>query len=488
MDKNQSTKLSNYDAYCVTVYLLRRIWMVIVAAATALMLVYTAQSVLMQPTYTSTITFSITARTTLGETYGTIAATSTISEQLSQLMSSDVLRNSVSKELGYDEQDFPATIAVTVPEDSNIILLQVTADSPELAFRTALAITNNYEEYASFVRVAASTRVINGPTIPASPDNAASRTKLLARAAPVGGLLMLAVLLFFALQTDTVQTLSGAHNQLDAKILGIVYHQRKGRGKAADAKRNMLITNPTVSFYYAETIHRIRTQLEHAQHSRGEKVFLVSSCSENEGKSTLAANLALSLAQKHSRVLLVDADLRKPSQYKIFEVTVQPDKDLGTVLTQAFSKEELLGSLQYNQQNNLFTLYASGRKHRPTELLSSETAKTVMRSLRANFDYVIVDSPPMAFFADSEVLGDLCDASVLVVKQDTVPAPQINDVIDTLNACSATFLGCVLNDVRTFRRRSKSYGYDGYGRYGRRYGYGKTTSNSKREETPHAGS
>lgn len=494
MNEKRDSVLSNHELYCVVTYIVRRLWMVLLAAGMALMLVYVGESVLTQPSYTSNVTFSVTSKMAFGTSYNNVAAATTIAEQFSQLLDSEVVRNGVCKELGYDDQKFPAKISVSVPEDTNIIDLKVTANSPELAFRTALAITNSYEEYSSFIFETAVMGVIYGPSVPTQPDNAQVRSRLLTWSLPLGAALMLLILLLFALQSETVQTVSGAHRQLDAKILSTVYHQKKmhtAKSLLSNAKQSLLISNPTASFYYTETIHQIRVQLEHAQRKRGDKTFLITSCSENEGKSTIAANIALSLAQKHERVLLVDADLRKPAQNKIFEAQVHGNRELGALLAKPFSKDELLDALQYDRDTNLFTLYTASGRNRSTELLSSETAQAIMRSLRASFDYVIVDSSPIGYFIDSEVLSDLCDATILVVKQDVTPAPLINDVIDTLNASNTTFLGCILNNVHTFNAlgRMSGSGY-GYG-YGYRYGYGQeqtqNRSKSKREETPHAG-
>lgn len=100
---------------------------------------------------------------------------------------------------------------------------------------------------------------------------------------------------------------------------------------------------------------------------------------------------------------------------------------------------------------------------------------------REQYDYVIIDSPPLGFFSDSELLSDLSDASVLVVRQDTVPAPEINDAIDALRAGKAEFLGCILNDMSHLTAYSAGYGY-GYGYYG--YGYGKNTTNTATGTAP----
>ena len=115
----------------------------------------------------------------------------------------------------------------------------------------------------------------------------------------------------------------------------------------------------------------------------------------------------------------------------------------------------------------------SSRSYTDTiELLSSPLLAQVIALARQRYDFVIIDSPPLGYFADSEVLGDLSDATLLVIRQNIVPASEINDAIDSLQACKAEFLGCILNDMQHLSRHLRyGYGY-GYG-YGGKYGYGK---------------
>ena len=94
----------------------------------------------------------------------------------------------------------------------------------------------------------------------------------------------------------------------------------------------------------------------------------------------------------------------------------------------------------------------------------------MLKSLRESSNYLLIDSPPLEIFSDGEVLADFADYSILVVRQDCVPAPVINDAIDVLRTKNAVFMGFVFNDVKTLRKNS-GYGY-GYG-YGGKYGYGK---------------
>jgi Mrp family chromosome partitioning ATPase len=122
-----------------------------------------------------------------------------------------------------------------------------------------------------------------------------------------------------------------------------------------------------------------------------------------------------------------------------------------------------------NEPLNLYMLFPVNSDIRSSELLSGPAMPPLLQQLRV-FDFVIVDTPPMGMFPDAEILADLVDASILVVRQDYTAACDINDAIDALNECKSTFLGCVLNDMR-----SSSYSQYGYGTkhaYGSKYGYG----------------
>lgn len=202
----------------------------------------------------------------------------------------------------------------------------------------------------------------------------------------------------------------------------------------------------------------------------GRRVFLFSSVSAAEGKSTLAANTAISLASRGVSVLFIDLDLRRPVQSEMLGLSVKQKNELGTLLSESAAPEKILSAAVTDPSTGLHSLLSTKSYTDVIELLASDQLAKVVALAREQYDYVIIDSPPLGFFSDSELLSDLSDASVLVVRQDTVPAPEINDAIDALRAGKAEFLGCILNDMVHLTAYSAGYGY-GYGYYG--YGYGK---------------
>lgn len=137
--------------------------------------------------------------------------------------------------------------------------------------------------------------------------------------------------------------------------------------------------------------------------------------------------------------------------------------------------EQLSEAIHYRKAENLYFLFAKSVQRHSAELLGSAQMRQLLELMRNSFDYVIMDSPPMGFFTDSEVLCEQADASMLVVRQDLLTDKGVNDAIDALERCKARFMGYVFNDVHTMSLAAgiiggRRYGY-GYG-YGRGYGYG----------------
>ena len=326
MKEQKTTKWSNFNPLCLARHVLRNLWMTVLAGLICVMAVYLLQTLVSKPSYDSQVTFAVTSRSASATASGSIAVTDSVASQFGELLQSNPVRTAAAAEMGLNA--FPGTCSVDVPENTNILILTVTAPTPELAFRGALAVMDCYESYADFILASAVLNPINGPTLPSQPSAQASRDRLLRLAGPIGALAMIAVLLLLAVSQETVQTVPGARDQLDTKLLATLRHERKRGALLRNKKSALLISDPTCSFYYTETVHQLRAQVERAHEKDGRQVFLITSCAENEGKSTVAANLALSLAQKHQRVLLLDADLRKPAQSLIFSASPAPAQTL----------------------------------------------------------------------------------------------------------------------------------------------------------------
>jgi capsular exopolysaccharide synthesis family protein len=203
------------------------------------------------------------------------------------------------------------------------------------------------------------------------------------------------------------------------------------------------------------------------------KVLMVTSLLENEGKSTLAVNMALAMAQKKKRVLLVDCDLRKPACHILLE---QEEINFGTrdVLEDS---TKLSKALMRYKHTDLFLLLEKHSASNGGDLVSGDSMKALMDWARNEFDFVVLDLPPMSIASDAESVADIADTSLLVVRQNSAGASGINKAIAQLEKGKARMLGCVLNNVySTFLSSGQGYHYGGYGRYGHYGSYDEKTS------------
>ncbi len=484
-EKNVNNIWAEIEPWCVVHRIWKNIWMVILSAATFALGAYIAITLFMKPSYTCTATFVVTPKYS-SNVYasGSSAITVGTAQQFASLLQSSTLLKRVRKDFGSSVSG--VSVRAETVKDTNLIRMNVTGPSPSSAFYMATGILEHYEEYSRLIFDSVMLEVMNSPTIPGKQVLSSRQKKAMLTAAPVGTLAMILVLSLLVILSGTVQNTVGARNRVDGDLLITLRHEKKHRTLKSfltRRKTSLLISKPTTAFLYVETIHQLRSRVEHTKRHHGCKTFLITSVSENEGKSTVASNLALSLARRHKKVLLIDCDLRKSAQHLIFEAEPEKGKTFNAMLRTDLAPSVLIQALQYRKSDNLFCLFASSVSRHSAELLGSDRMQQLLGVLRDAFEYVIIDSPPMGYFTDSEILAEQADASILVVRQDMIPDVAINDAIDALRRCKARFLGYVFNDVHSLnlfsflmgRGSGRGYGY-GYGKgygYGYGYGYGK---------------
>jgi capsular exopolysaccharide synthesis family protein len=205
----------------------------------------------------------------------------------------------------------------------------------------------------------------------------------------------------------------------------------------------------------AECYRSLRTAILLSMAPRPPQVLLVTSPQPSEGKTCTALNLTFALAQRGARVLLVDADLRKPSVARPLGLT--GDKGLSSVLTGASSLDESLSPIE--GLPNLSVLTAGPRPPNPAELLSSPFMEELLCGLRRRFDHVIVDSPPSLLVTDATILSTLVDATILVAQPGITTRAALSRAHKTLEGSGAKIMGVVLNRANSRNTDSYYYGY-----------------------------
>lgn len=447
MNEERELRLEDINFLGLFKDLIRNCWIVILAAVSMLMLVSVYIKIVYTPEYTSQATLVISAKGAYGA-YSALSMTNEMAGVFAEVFQSQVLRDTVSKELG----DEPVTERITtmvIPE-TNLLRVSVTAESPKRAFEVLDAVMKNYSDVSDYLFSNAVLDVIKEPTVPMGPSNGfpGRKYKMLALMAgfmmSAGGIVVLSVL------RDSVKTVSAAKHNLDGRMLGVICHEKKNKTWKARLKRKntaALISNALVSFSYMEAYQSLCAKLDYHMRKRDQKVLLVSSACENEGKSTVAANLAIALASRNKKVLLVDCDLKKPAMHKIFEVDSDPENSFGNFLRSDSIKT--VGLYNHKKRGLYLALNRSGCRN-SQQLVTSEKLRKFLSRVKERMDYVILDSPPMLITSDAEALASLADASVLVIRQDHGMTGDLNDCIDMLRQVTPDFVGYVLNDFQDF--------------------------------------
>jgi capsular exopolysaccharide synthesis family protein len=221
------------------------------------------------------------------------------------------------------------------------------------------------------------------------------------------------------------------------------------------------LKNPATEAYRV-----IRTSIQFAQAGKELKTLAVTSCIPNDGKSMTAANLAVVLTQAGKSVLLIDCDMRNPTVHKNFnlsnKVGLSSCISMGTALSDAVQKTSIEG---------LYALTGGVIPPNPSELLGSEQMKNVLQRAKEQYDYVLIDTPPVMPVTDALIVSRFVDGMILVIASAEIKVEMARDVKNQLVNAGANILGVVLNKVR-----SEHHGY-GYGYY---YYYGsKEASNGE---------
>ena len=466
MNDNRFLTLSQVEPLCILRMLLRNFWMIILAACIGFL---TASAYLtgdISRSYSSSATFVVTPK---GGSYSSglnVAANS--AKTYADLLGSDVMHRVITSSLN---GECDGTITARQIGSTNLISVTVSSDTPADALLMMQALTEEYDALSSYISSTATLSVLDTPSLSTLVQTAFNSRSFTRNAALACSGLMIAILVVIVLFTGTVQNEQAAKDLLDGKLLGTIPHE-KGLGAwlrgPLRSKKIMNITSANVSFHFAESIHRIAETFER-ERANGKHVFLLTSVSETEGKSTVAMNVALSLAMKKAHVLFLDLDLRRPVQARNLGITVPAKRELGALLKKNADPETILNNAIAYQDTTMYALLSQKSYSNAAELISSKALSEVLLCAREHFDYVIIDLPPVGYFSEGEVMLDQADAAVLVVRQDVIPAPVLNDCCDALREGRAEFLGYVLNDVNTLSSVKSAYGYN-------KYGYGKYRS------------
>ena len=416
-----------------------------------------------QPEYKTSTTFVVTAKGMNSNIYQNLTSTKDLAQQFTEILGSNVLKKKVAQDIGVNSLDVETSVDL-VPE-TNLITLSVKAKTAAESYRVLRSVMENYNTLSYYAIKNVIIETIQQPSVAMSPSNPLNEKRMVLKVFLIAAGCLIVLVAGISYIRDTIKNPGEVSSKLDTRLLGTIAYEKKSKSLSMNRKKgylSMLISNPLRSFAYVESSKMAASRVRSYMDKEQAKVLLVTSVMENEGKSTVAANLALSLAQEGNRVMLMDCDFRKPAQFKIFDVRDNEETDLGDVLINHKSADRIIRNWN---DSNLYMILNKTSSNSIETLLKSTTLKQIIAFCRERMDYVVVDTSPLALVADTEELAQMTDASVLVVRQDTVLAKDINDAIDILNNTRGKVIGCILNGTA-----SQSTGGNSHYRYGGHYG------------------
>lgn len=467
--------------------ILQKWWLVAICAVICAVLGFIIATVTYEPSYSTTIRFAIDNKSentvSSGQTSSDINAGILLARNYKKIMTdSDTLMRDVANGSGYDitGPDVKSMISASLGDDQSIIELTFTTNNPDLTYALATSYVNNYSKTTERAYQSTRANIYDEPVKPTKPNGDNSKIVYALLGFILGAGVVVFGICISIVAKDTLKSSDDISGKLNSKLLGQIIHIKK----SDKITKNILISDKKTGFMFIESFKIIRTKLESISKRHGYKVFIFTSAYENEGKTTVSTNTALSLAKNGKSVLLIDADLRKPSVFKTLGVSATNETGLAGVIR---GEKSLSESIKYFEKFNLFLLITSQPVADSAELLSSESMEEIISAVKNEFDYVIIDTPPGAVVADASIIAQYADACVMVVRNDHTPARKVKKTIDDIAGVGTEVVGCIFNDSETgtangLMNRSRhrhSYGY-GYGGYSYGYGYGSEESGSDR--------
>ncbi len=423
------------------------------------------------PVYTSTISYVINSRATSASDselrLDNFLVVEYLSENYSYIITSRDFVQRIQAETGYTD-DISEYISSGLVEGSSIMKITVKSTDPEKSFRIADAIHTYLPEKAKETVRSGSLDLLETPVKAIKPNANSDIPKMGLLGALIGAFLAAAVIVVLQLIKNPVMTPNALTSKIDIQYVGSVPHVelKNNKKKTAAGKavhEPMLVTNKKTGFVFNETYKSMRTKIERYSKKNNCKAILVTSALENEGKTTVAANIALSLAQNNNRVIMLDCDLRKPAVGKILDIKEVKTSALDVITGQATVDQAIV-----HVPNAKIDAICGGKAvGNSSEILSTSGLRKTIEALREMYDYIIVDTPPSQLFTDAVIISEYTDAAILVVRQNSANVDDVISVANDVSQSNADLIGFVFNNVTDTSilpgGYSKKYNYSYYG-------------------------
>ena len=466
MDENRTSRDLIMKLACMISYVLKRWKLIVLIALICAMGFDTVRTLMYHPRYQASVSATLGSEQ---NTYSQLDTTQAYIRSLSYIFNGQNVQSYLQERLG--NEDSTLTCSVNSVNDTNVVNISVQADTRRDAWFGLQYVLDWYRTNGDKYHFNYDLNVTQTNPISEAPVSANSHVRNLMMGGIGGGVFIAAVLLLLAYFSDTIKTPAEITTRIDCRMLARLPKEHKRRGIRFWKKNReaLLITSLKTSFRYKEAVKKLRSRIEESSRKHGYQTIMVTSVMENEGKSSIAANLAISLAKGGHHVLMIDADIRKPSLDRILNMDTEHS------LNAALSGKDWKKEVMHSERFHMDVLCSIQDLENAEKLLSSEQMKKLLEEAKQTYEFVIVDTSPAAGLSDPLIISEHCDASLLVIRQNLAGARRINDTIDRLVTVRNNLIGCIYNGaVFDPLSEQKAYGY--------RYRYNRYSNEGRRRQ------
>ena len=497
----------SYSIKDIIVLMLNHLWLIIVIALLGAAAGFGVSKFILPLEYSSHITMYVQSYTGINENVNNVNNISNSKQLVNtymEVLKDDAVMNAVGEQLaaqfddGVLSQNFefnaagkiaPASIrsciSVSSVTDTSAVKVKATTRNAEVAAALCNDLTKVAPQYVEAavgvgsINTIDTAKVYNTPVAP----NTVKNTGI---GFAAGFMLIVAIIFLIDFFDNTIKDSDTIAEQYKKAIIGEIqqFGDSKKKKKNSDKDEHTKLTDKDVPFYIVESYKSIRTNVTFALSTTDKKIFAVSSTNPGEGKSTTSSNIAIAMAQSGSKVLLIDADMRKCVQHKVFGI--KNKKGLSTAISKMDSLENCI---QKNVMENLDIMPAGPIPPNPSELLASDQMTAILDELRKQYNIIIIDTPPVNVVTDAMELAKNVSGIIMVVRYAITTDEDLSAAIKRIEFAQMNLLGFILNGIKTkhgggYYSKSK-YGNKYYYKkgYGYGYGYGYYGNKPEKNET-----
>ena len=481
--------------------LLSRIWLIILMTLLGGAAAFCFSKFVLPLEYSSHISMYVQSYTGISENVNSVNNISNSKQLVNtymEVMKDDAVMSAVGKELisDFDEQRLaecftlqngtiqPASLrkclTINSVTDTSAVKVTATTRDPEIAAAICNDLTHVAPEYVEKAVGVGSINTIDTAKVYRSPvaPNIMKNTLL----GLMAGFLLICMLVFLIDFFDnTVKDSNLLSEQFKKPILGEIqqFGDRKKSKNTEARDTHHKLTDDDIPFSVIESYKSVRTNIMFSLSTTENRIFAVSSPDAGDGKSTTSSNIAIALSQSDSKVLLIDADMRKAVQHKVFQLNNK--KGLSTAISRQHKLEECI---QRNVMKNLDVMTSGPIPPNPSELLASDRMTEILNELSSQYSVIVIDTPPVNIVTDTMELAKNLSGIILVLQYGKTTRDDVDEALKKVDFAQMNLLGFILNGIKTKHsgRYYSKYAYKkGYGYY-----YGSSSSDKENDSAEQA--